>query len=160
MAGLGFATIENAIYITQGISEISAIGSQQITSAGQTAAVRLLAGPGHVIYSAFAGYYLGLAKFNREDAGPIVVKGLLIASFIHATYNTLVTYLMDILELLDVAIGPGLAFIGFVVVYDSLFGYLLYRKIARYRKVYKQVDMGTNVTFEDSEGERAESESK
>jgi RsiW-degrading membrane proteinase PrsW (M82 family) len=149
MAGLGFATIENAIYITQGIGEPSSIGFQQIATAGQTAAVRSLAGPGHVIYSAFAGYYLGLAKFNRENAGPIVVKGLLIAVFIHATYNTAVTYLPDILDLLGVAIGPGLAFIGFVLVYDGVFGYLLYRKIARYRKAYKQVDMGASVTFED-----------
>jgi RsiW-degrading membrane proteinase PrsW (M82 family) len=158
MAGLGFATIENAIYITQGVSETSSMGIQQIATVGQTAAVRSLAGPGHVIYSAFAGYYLGLAKFNREHAGPIVVKGLLIAAFIHATYNTAVTYLTDILELLDVAIGPGLAFIGFIVVYDGVFGYLLYRKISRYRKAYKQVDMGASVSFEGAESEHPENE--
>ncbi|UPV72764.1 PrsW family intramembrane metalloprotease [Halorussus limi] len=151
MAGLGFATIENAIYITQGISEVSTIGSQQITSAGQTAAVRLLAGPGHVIYSAFAGYYLGLAKFNRENAGPIVVKGLLIAAFIHATYNSLVTYLSDILAFAGLAVAPGVAFLGFVFVYDGVFGYLLYRKISRYRSAYRQVNMGTSVSFEDEE---------
>ncbi|PSP56337.1 PrsW family intramembrane metalloprotease [Halobacteriales archaeon QS_1_67_19] len=161
MAGLGFATIENAIYITQSIEQVSSVGAQRIATAGQTAAVRLLAGPGHVIYSAFAGYYLGLAKFNRERAGPIVVKGLLIASFIHATYNTLVTYLTDILAYLDVAIGPGAAFLGFVVAYDSLFGYLLYRKIARYRTVYKQVNMGRDVSFAsgDTEADSVEGES-
>ncbi|WP_435180222.1 PrsW family intramembrane metalloprotease [Halorussus sp. AFM4] len=149
MAGLGFATIENAIYITQSIADVGAVGQQQIASAGQTAAVRLLAGPGHVIYSAFAGYYLGLAKFNRENAGPIVVKGLLIAAFIHATYNTLVTYLDPILSLLGVAVAPGVAFIGFVLVYDGVFGYLLYRKIARYRAAYRQVDMNESVSFAD-----------
>ncbi|WP_128477402.1 PrsW family intramembrane metalloprotease [Halorussus pelagicus] len=148
MAGLGFATIENAIYITQGITETATIGSQQIATAGQTAAARLLAGPGHVIYSAFAGYYLGLAKFNRENAGPIVVKGLLIAGFIHATYNSLVTYLSDIIQFAGLSIGPGVAFLGFVAVYDGVFGYLLYRKISRYRNAYRQVDMGTSVTFE------------
>ncbi|MFC7081441.1 PrsW family intramembrane metalloprotease [Halorussus caseinilyticus] len=149
MAGLGFATIENAIYITQSIADVGTIGSQQIASAGQTAAVRLLAGPGHVIYSAFAGYYLGLAKFNRENAGPIVVKGLLIAAFIHGTYNSLVTYLNPLLDALGLAVAPGVAFLGFVVVYDGVFGYLLYRKLSHYRNAYRQVDMGTSVSFAD-----------
>ncbi|WP_158058102.1 PrsW family intramembrane metalloprotease [Halorussus halophilus] len=153
MAGLGFATIENAIYITQGLSGASGLGSEAIADAGQTAAVRLLAGPGHVIYSAFAGYYLGLAKFNRENAGPIAVKGLLIAGFIHATYNTSVTYLTPLLELSGASINPGVAFIAFVVVYDGVFGYLLYRKISRYRQAYQQTNMGQSVTFEDSEAQ-------
>jgi RsiW-degrading membrane proteinase PrsW (M82 family) len=160
MAGLGFATIENAIYITQGIESVSGLESQTVTAAGQTAAVRLLAGPGHVIYSAFAGYYLGLAKFNRENAGPIVVKGLLIASFIHATYNTLVTYLPDILALTDAAVSPGVAFLGFILVYDGVFGYVLYRKIARYRNAYKQTDMGRDVSFDGTGDESAERESE
>ncbi|MFC4550666.1 MULTISPECIES: PrsW family intramembrane metalloprotease [Halorussus] len=155
MAGLGFATIENAIYITQGLSDTATVGSQAVITAGQTAAVRLLAGPGHVIYSAFAGYYLGLAKFNRENAGPIAVKGLLIAAFIHATYNTAVTYLTPALAVLeaafDVAVAPGVAFIAFILVYDGVFGYLLYRKISKYKKAYKQVNMSESVTFEDSE---------
>ncbi|WP_137283875.1 PrsW family intramembrane metalloprotease [Halorussus salinisoli] len=154
MAGLGFATIENAIYITQSIADVGTIGSQQIASAGQTAAVRLLAGPGHVIYSAFAGYYLGLAKFNRENDGPIVVKGLLIAAFIHATYNSLVTYLGPLLDFLGIEVAPGVAFLAFVIVYDGVFGYLLYRKISRYRHAYRQTDMGTSVSFEDEGVER------
>jgi len=155
MAGLGFATIENAIYITQGLSASTPIGSEALAVAGQTAAVRLLAGPGHVIYSAFAGYYLGLAKFNREHSGPIVVKGLLIAAFIHATYNSLVTYLGDILQFFGVAVAPGVAFLGFVVVYDGVFGYLLYRKIARYRSAYRQTNMGQSVSFEEDERDDA-----
>jgi len=155
MAGLGFATIENAIYITQGIGQASSVGSQAIAGATQTAASRLLAGPGHVIYSAFAGYYLGLAKFNRENAGPIVVKGLLIAAFIHATYNTAVTYLPALVELAGLEISTGLAFLGFILVYDGVFGYLLYRKIARYRSAYKQTDMGRRVSFGDAEAEPA-----
>ena len=97
--------------------------------------IECAAGPGHVIYSAFAGYYLGLAKFNPRDAGPIVVKGLIIAALIHAVYNSLssvvpgvVTYVFNV---------PWfLAFVGFVVVYDGLFGYLLYRKLKRYAAAY------------------------
>lgn len=130
VAGLGFATIENSLYITRGFLDAAeAAGVAQIEIAAGTAAQRAFVGPGHVIYSGFAGYYLGLAKFNPESAGPIVVKGLLIAAFIHALYNTLVSML-------------GLSFvglIGFIVVYDGLFGYLLYRKLARYRSKYREV---------------------
>ncbi|WP_089649627.1 PrsW family intramembrane metalloprotease [Halobacterium hubeiense] len=136
VAGLGFATIENAIYIgREVVMAASAAGSAAAIDVGlQTAAVRTLAGPGHVIYSAFAGYYLGLAKFNPDDAGPIIVKGLVIAAVIHATYNTVVTNLGVVTNTLGVA--PGLVFLGFVVVYDGTLFYVLYRKLKRYRAAY------------------------
>ncbi|WP_336035255.1 PrsW family intramembrane metalloprotease [Halobacterium yunchengense] len=137
VAGLGFATIENAIYVAREVIVASqAAGGPTLAEVGlQTAAVRTLAGPGHVIYSAFAGYYLGLAKFNAEDAGPIVVKGLLVATVIHATYNTVVTNLGVATD--SVGVPPGLAFIGFVVVYDGALFYVLYRKLARYRRAFE-----------------------
>jgi len=137
VAGLGFATIENAIYIgREVVMAASAAGTTAAIDVGlQTAAVRTLAGPGHVIYSAFAGYYLGLAKFNPEDRGPIVVKGLVIAAVIHATYNTVVTNLGVVTNALGLA--PGLVFIGFVVVYDGTLFYVLYRKLKRYRAAYE-----------------------
>ena len=171
MAGLGFATIENVLYIARQIRESEGGGSASgqvadlllhmpaADAAGVTATalpagaganqlglgiiglgggitiVRALAGPGHVIYSAFAGYYLGLAKFNPENRGPIVVKGLLIATFIHATYNSIVPFGSGILGLLPV-VGGLSAYFLFVLIYDGFFGYLLYRKIKRYRNAY------------------------
>jgi len=136
MAGLGFATIENAIYIsgqTQGIAD-----PLNLVAAGSgITAVRALAGPGHVIYSAFAGYYLGLAKFNRENAGPIVVKGLLIAAVVHATYNSLSSVVPSIVATLT-GVPWFVAFFGFIIVYDGVFGLLLLRKIARYRRAYNR----------------------
>jgi RsiW-degrading membrane proteinase PrsW (M82 family) len=131
VAGLGFATIENALYIGQGYLTALDAGTGILARTAQTTAVRTLAGPGHVIYSAFAGYYLGLAKFNRQYRGPLVVKGLIVAAVIHATYNTIVTYLPVFVEF------TLLGFLGFVVVYDGVFGYLLYRKLARYRREYE-----------------------
>ena len=147
VAGLGFATIENVIYITQGLEAPSSLLAataasyvNQLLSAldagGQITAVRGLAGPGHVIYSAFAGYYLGLAKFNRENAGPIVAKGLLIAAFIHATYNTLVGIVPAVVSLFVPGVPLLVLFFGFVVVYDGVFLYVLYRKLRRYRRMY------------------------
>jgi RsiW-degrading membrane proteinase PrsW (M82 family) len=165
VAGLGFATIENALYITRnldmgggevaalvgpetaalgagtvglgaGLAQLGGVG-QVVGSGGQITALRALAGPGHVIYSAFAGYYLGLAKFNPDRAGPIVVKGLLIAAFIHGTYNSVVGIVAGVASFF-LGIPPLVAFFGFVVVYDGVFGYFLYRKLKRYRAAYEE----------------------
>ncbi|MFB6233731.1 MAG: PrsW family intramembrane metalloprotease [Haloarculaceae archaeon] len=142
IAGLGFATIENSIYILQRLSEAGALaelsfGLTAITTGGDITALRALAGPGHVIYSATAGYYLGLAKFNPDNRGPIVVKGLLIATFIHATYNTTVgpgSYLVSSLTGL-----PDLGgFLVYVLLYDGVFGFFILRKLWRYRHAYNE----------------------
>ncbi|WP_262174862.1 PrsW family intramembrane metalloprotease [Haloarcula laminariae] len=139
MAGLGFATIENALYIVQNTEMVT--GTFQAINAGSgIAAVRALAGPGHVIYSAFAGYYLGLAKFNPEDAGPIVLKGLLIAAVIHAGYNTLAGPVTGVLSTVY-GVNQFIAFIGFVVVYDGVFILLLLRKLDAYRQAYNRAQV-------------------
>jgi len=149
VAGLGFATIENVLYITQNLQgsgalitamavDVLAQFSEAVEAGGGITAVRSLAGPGHVIYSAFAGYYLGLAKFNRENAVPIILKGLIIAAFIHATYNVLVGIVPGIVGRL-VGAPQLVLFFGFVVVYAGLFFYILYRKLRRYRRTYRAV---------------------
>jgi RsiW-degrading membrane proteinase PrsW (M82 family) len=140
MAGLGFATVENALFIARQVGDLGmGVGIATIIGAGGgITAVRALAGPGHVIYSAVAGYYLGLAKFNPDNRGPIVIKGLLVAAFIHATYN--------------VSVGPGSAaiagvlgvpplvgFIGYVVIYDSIWGLFLLRKLRRYSGTFHRL---------------------
>jgi len=143
VAGLGFATIENAYYI---VSNIGQVPGGAITS------VRALAGPGHVIYSAFAGYYLGLAKFNHEQAGPIVVKGLVIAATIHGLYNSLSSFLP---ELLAVSFGlPWFAgFVLYVLAFDGVFGLLLVRKLQAYRRAYVLVHDRVEPTPESTEFE-------
>jgi len=138
IAGLGFATIENALYITQTTGDV---GMGVFATGGSVVTVRALAGPGHVIYSAFAGYYLGLAKFTPDNAGPIVVKGLLIAAFVHGTYNAIVSFLPEFVAPV-LGISPFLAFVGFVIVYDGLFGYVLVRKLRAYRNAYRQTHAG------------------
>jgi RsiW-degrading membrane proteinase PrsW (M82 family) len=114
----------------------------QFQSTIQTATARAFVGPGHVIYSAFAGYYLGLAKYNPGSRGPIVVKGLLVAVGIHALYNTLVSTLVP----------GGLAFVAFVVAYDGLFFAVLVRKVARYRRYYRQAQTDAPESSTPSEG--------
>ena len=144
IAGLGFATIENSLYIVQNLQEAGelaelSLGVSALAAGGDITAIRALAGPGHVIYSAIAGYYLGLAKFNPEHRGPIVVKGLLIAAVIHATYNSTV-------GIGSFAIGavtglpPLASFFVFIIIFDGIFGFYLLRKIWHYRAVYRSVE--------------------
>jgi RsiW-degrading membrane proteinase PrsW (M82 family) len=138
MAGLGFAVIENALYITRQLPDQGLdVGLGLIGVGGGITAIRALAGPGHVIYSAIAGYYLGLAKFNPGNRGPIVVKGILLAAFVHATYNTTVGIGSGIIG--AVTGLSGLApFLIYVVLYDGIFGLFLLRKIQKYRDSYRQ----------------------
>ena len=142
MAGLGFATVENYLYISRGMDAAGADGAL-IGAVGGVAAVRALVGPGHVVFSAIAGYYLGLAKFNPEHAGPLVVKGLIIASVFHATYNTLVGFVPD---MLNQFVGPfdGMAgFLGFLVAYQGLLLLYLFAKLRTYTRTYERVQDGT-----------------
>ena len=132
VAGLGFATIENALYITRFMEDGGVFS---------IAFVRALAGPGHVVYSGIAGYYLGLAKFNRENAGPIVVKGVLVAAFVHATYNVTVGIVPPIVAE-STSLGQGAAFVGYIVLYVTLAGLYLLRKLSRYKSVYQSVGAG------------------
>jgi len=154
-AGLGFATIENALFISQEFlqaAEMSGRSSALFGTALPTAAVRTFAGPGHVIYSAFAGYYLGLAKYNSQNAGPIVVKGLLIAALIHGTYNVVVTALPGLVAVSGLGISAGAAFLGFVVLYDGLLLAWLIRKLRRYRRAFEATGAdGHRQTVESSE---------
>lgn len=137
MAGLGFAFIENALYIMRQVGTESAeMGVGLIGAGAGITAARSLAGPGHVIYSAFAGYYLGLAKFNPENRGPIVIKGIIIAAGIHALYNSTVS----IGPALIASVSPldgFLSFVAYVVIYDGFFGFLLFRKIRKYGRAYR-----------------------
>jgi len=136
IAGLGFVVIENLVYIAQNvdIGELT-VGIAALGAGDGIAALRALAGPGHVIYSAFAGYYLGLAKFNPGNRGPIVVKGLVLAAAIHALYNTLVGPVTGIASGLF-GVPQVLALFGFVLVFQGAFGYVLLRKIRRYRDTF------------------------
>lgn len=141
VAGLGFATIENALYIARNVdaAELGVGAGLAILGAGDgIAALRALAGPGHVIYSAFAGYYLGLAKFNPENRGPIVVKGVVIAAVIHATYNSTVGLGSGIIGAVT-GLSSLPAFLVYVLIFDGVFGFVLLRKIWRYRETHLEV---------------------
>lgn len=140
VAGLGFATIENALYITRPLESVTTT-ADVLQTAGGTTAARTLAGPGHVIYSALAGFYLGLAKFNREHAVPLVAKGLVLAAVIHAMYNTgasiVPPWLVGTFSLSSLS-----AVVIYVIAFDVAAGYFLYLKLKRYQDTYRAVNAG------------------
>ena len=155
IAGLGFAVIENVLYIAQTVelAELS-FGLAALGAGDGITALRALAGPGHVVYSAFAGYYLGLAKFNPGQRGPIVIKGVVIAAVIHGLYNTLVGPATAVLgTILGLSQLPAL--FVFVVGFQGAFGLLLIRKLRRYRDTYRTV-RATERDVTASSGEAAE----
>ncbi len=139
VAGLGFAFIENALYITRQVDGAVAeaeFGIALIGAGGGITAIRALAGPGHVIYSAVAGYYLGLARFNPTHGGPLVIKGLVLAAAIHALYNSTVGVGSGLVGAVT-GLSPLAAFLVFVVVFDGTFGLLLLNKIRRYNAAFR-----------------------
>jgi RsiW-degrading membrane proteinase PrsW (M82 family) len=74
-AGLGFATIENILYVLEGGIAVGIIRA-------------IVSVPGHVIFSCIWGFALGRAKFRPgpERAG-IVFAGLAGAVFLHGIFN-------------------------------------------------------------------------
>jgi len=156
VAGLGFAAIENFVYITGSAVETAPAGaSGQLEYAALTAAARAFVGPGHIVFSAWAGFYLGLAKFNPDNWAPIAVKGLLIAAFIHGLYNTMVGS-VPFAAAAGIGVPPGLAFIGTVIAFHTGWFWLLYRKVLAYRSYYESIDRPGQAKARDSPQQRQE----
>ncbi len=75
-ASLGFATVENILYVLQhGI----AVGIARA----------FLAVPGHAFFGAIMGYYIGKAKFKIEHESRYLWTGVLLAIFFHGLYDFL-----------------------------------------------------------------------
>ena len=76
-AALGFACIENVIYL-------GLMGPSVLVSRAAYAT------PAHVMFSAMWGYSMGLARFKREGEIPIILQGFLISTALHGMYNFVV----------------------------------------------------------------------
>jgi RsiW-degrading membrane proteinase PrsW (M82 family) len=84
-AALGFATVENIGYVLTSLAE-------SVTLAISTGVFRaLLSVPAHAIFAGMWGYALGCAKFcPQERKKHIILLGLALAIFLHASFNFLV----------------------------------------------------------------------
>lgn len=76
-AGLGFALVENVLYL----ASVDSMQGFVVTFALRA----LLAVPGHAMWAGIMGYFAALRRFDRE--GPGLVGGYLIAVFLHGAYD-------------------------------------------------------------------------
>lgn len=84
---LGFATVENVLYVAQGGISV--------------ALLRIFtAVPAHALFGTVMGYYLGKAKFLRISRGICLVFGLFVPIILHGVYDFLLMSNKPLLTLL------------------------------------------------------------
>jgi RsiW-degrading membrane proteinase PrsW (M82 family) len=74
VASLGFACLENIMYVSEGGMTIALIRS-------------VTAVPLHAFCSGIMGYYIGKAKFSKTNSKKYILEGLFYAVCIHGFYN-------------------------------------------------------------------------
>ena len=79
--GLGFACVENIMYVFDGDS----YGASMATAATRA----ILSVPGHFLFAVMMGYYLGLAKFATNRRKRYLLYALLVPIFFHGTFDAL-----------------------------------------------------------------------
>src|SRR5262245_51397873 len=77
--GLGFATLESALYVSQ-------LGEGVLLTRAFTAVIA------HAAFTGIAGYYLGLAREQGRWRLGLILKGLTLAVLLHAAYDTLLAW--------------------------------------------------------------------
>lgn len=88
---LGFAFIENTSYFIDIYKELP-LNDFLFVAAMRGTATTLL----HLVATGICGLYLGRAKFATHNRRWLMLKGLLLASVIHGTYNLMVFFPMGI----------------------------------------------------------------
>lgn len=79
---LGFAFVENVLYISSDVSHAESVAYARA----------FFAVPAHSLFAVAMGYGMGMAKFSNNRADAYIVRGLLSAIFIHGTYDFLLMY--------------------------------------------------------------------
>lgn len=79
MIGMGFATVENLMYIFG--QETYALSLQVAQTRAWTAV------PAHATFAAMMGYFAGLARFKQANQGAWLLAGLLLATVFHGAYD-------------------------------------------------------------------------
>ena len=102
MVSMGFATLENILYVAEG--------------GMSTAIMRMfLAVPAHAAFAVIMGYYVGLAKFNPSKRNIYLIFGVIGASALHGAYDFAlmqqsIPYLQFIGAVVSLLIGVRLSF--------------------------------------------------
>jgi RsiW-degrading membrane proteinase PrsW (M82 family) len=105
-AALGFASVENTIYM-------GLLGPAIVVPRA------LFATPAHVMFASMWGYSMGLARFRREGELLTIARGFLIAASLHGFYNFLV------------AVYPGTAMLSLIPLMAFMGWLMNHRNFAR-----------------------------
>lgn len=76
---LGFATIENIMYVFSGGFGVGVVRA-------------LISVPGHFLFGVIMGYFLSLAKFNKNKSSGYIMSGLLLAMTVHGLFNWMLMF--------------------------------------------------------------------
>lgn len=74
MIGMGFAALENILYVADGGMGVAML--RMFTAV-----------PAHAAFGVVMGYWVGLAKFDRANQQTFLVRGLLAAILLHGAYD-------------------------------------------------------------------------
>lgn len=85
MIGMGFATLENIGYVLTAPNGLQVGMLRMLTSV-----------PAHATFAVIMGYYAGKAKFDLIHQKALLLKGILLATFFHGTYDSCL-FLMKVL---------------------------------------------------------------
>jgi len=96
-ASLGFATIENVLYIAQGGPQVALLRG-------------VLSVPGHALFAAAMGYFVGKAKFtyNGAKAARYLNQALIIPVLLHGVYDLLLSTKHTVLAMGVVPLSIGM----------------------------------------------------
>jgi len=121
MVAIGFATVENILYVYR-----NGFG---------TAMLRMfLSVPAHAAFGIIMGYYIGLAKFNKEKSISYLATGLFLPVFFHGAFDFFL-FLQDSIKVREY-VSEGLLFLGAVASFYfavrlSLRSIRLHRELSR-----------------------------
>lgn len=126
MISMGFATLENILYVTQ---------SARSGQGYQVAFLRMfLAVPAHATFGVLMGYHTGKAKFNPAAEGRLLLTGLFWAVLFHGAYDfcLLLQRSPDVKDYIsDGALFLGAVISFIVAVYLSLTHIKQHRRLSR-----------------------------
>ena len=71
---MGFAILENILYVAQGGLSLAIL--RMFTAV-----------PGHAAFGVIMGYYVGLAKFDKNNQVRLLTQGVIFAAIVHGAYD-------------------------------------------------------------------------
>lgn len=128
IAGLGFAAVENVLYLFTSGPSFDILETLTLTLFRFLGATFL-----HALCSGTLGFFLALSFFETKNKFKLVIFGLVIATSLHGIYNF---FIIKIGENLETAI-PGIILIGFILITLGIFVFLGFKKLKTMASVCK-----------------------